>query len=123
MTKLTKKDLFKMVAEIINDSNVTNKEELSKFIYREIELIENKSANRKPTQNQLENEKLMETICEVLMKQDTPVTITELQAKDTRLSTTLHSNQKISALMKKLVDMGKVSRIEDKRKSYFKIAE
>lgn len=123
MTKLTKKDLFKMVAEVINDSNVTNKEELSKFIYREIELIENKSANRKPTQNQLENEKLMETICEVLMKQDTPVTITELQSKDTRLSTTLHSNQKISALMKKLVDMGKVSRIEDKRKSYFKIAE
>ena len=33
------------------------------------------------------------------------------------------SNQKVSALMKQLVDAGKVEKVVDKKRSYFKIAD
>jgi DNA-binding transcriptional regulator GbsR (MarR family) len=33
------------------------------------------------------------------------------------------SNQKVSALMKKLKDAGRVNKVDDKKKAYFSIAE
>ena len=46
MTKLTKKDYFKMVASVIENSNVENKTELQSFISHEIELLEKKAQSR-----------------------------------------------------------------------------
>lgn len=123
MTKLTKKDYFKMLVAVVENSNVENKAELQGFIAHEVDLLERKSANRGTTETAKtkENNEIIEKIYNALAELNKPVTITELQAEVVELSE--YTNQKISALMKKLVDSNRVVKVVDKKKSYFKIAE
>ena len=122
MTKLTKKDYFKMVSVVIENSNVDNKAELQSFISHEIELLEKKAQSRGTDNAKTrENNEIVEKIYNALAEINRAVTITELQAEIPEFGE--YTNQKISALMKKLVDTGRVVKIVDKKKSYFKIAE
>lgn len=61
----------------------------------------NSKKSNSPTKRQKENIEVMETIVEVLASCEEPVTVSELQ-KDERLAE--FSNQRLSALLKKLVD-------------------
>ncbi len=122
MTKLTKKDYFKMVASVIEKSNVENKAELQGFISHEIELLEKKAQSRGTDNAKTrENNEIVEKIYNALAEINRAVTITELQAEIPEFGE--YTNQKISALMKKLVDSNRVVKVVDKKKSYFKIAE
>lgn len=122
-TKLTKRDYFKMLAGVVENSGVDNREELQAFINHELELLDKKSASRgiATTAKQKENEDLKEYIIGILTEINRAVTITELQAEDVRLGEL--TNQRISAMLKQLKDEGKVVRTELKKKAYFKIAE
>ena len=115
--KMTKKDYFKMLKGI---DKVAENAELVKFIDHEIELLERKnSADRKLSGNALANVGLREEIIEILSKKPEHLfTPTEVQKamKDE------YSNQRISALLKQLKEEGKVEKIQDKRKSFFKLA-
>ena len=73
------------------------------------------SAEKKPTATQIANEGIKSVILEVLNGKT--MTISEMQKASAEL--TPLSNQKISALLKQMVDNGTVIRIEDKRKAYF----
>lgn len=122
MTKLTKKDYFKMVARVIESSNIENKAELQSFISHEIELLEKKAQSRGTDNAKTrENNEIIEKIYNALVEINKAVTITELQAEVPEFGE--YTNQKISALMKKLVDNNRVVKVVDKKKSYFKIAE
>lgn len=122
MTKLTKKDYFRIVAGVIENSNVENKAELQSFISHEIELLEKKAQNRGTDNAKTrENNEIIEKIYNALAEVNRAVTITELQAEVSELAD--YTNQKLSALMKKLVDNNRVVKVVDKKKSYFKIAE
>jgi hypothetical protein len=122
-TKLTKRDYFKMLAEVVAESGKENQAELQAFINHEVELLDKKSASRgtATTAKQKENEDLKEYILGVLTEINKAVTITELQAEDVRLGEL--TNQRISAMLKQLKDENKVIRAELKKKAYFKIAE
>ena len=115
--KMTKKDYFKMLKGI---DKVAENAELVKFIDHELELLDRKnSADRKLSGNALANVGLREEIIEILSKNPEQLfTATEVQKamKDE------YSNQRISALLKQLKEEGKVEKIQDKRKSYFKLA-
>ena len=50
-----------------------------------------------------------------------PMTVTDIIKADPDLSEL--TNQKVSALLRPLVENGKVEKVIDKRKSYFKIAK
>ena len=91
------------------------------FIDHELELLDKKSSSKAPTKTQQENENIMVTIKNELAQIGRPVTITELQSESEELAT--YSNQKLSALLKKLVDTNQVVKVVDKKKSYFSIAE
>jgi len=122
-TKITKRDYFKMLAEVVAESGRENQAELQAFINHEVELLDKKSASRGTvtTAKQKENEDLKEYILGVLTEINRAVTITELQAEDVKLGEL--TNQRISAMLKQLKDEGKVIRTELKKKAYFKIAE
>ena len=122
-TKLTKRDYFKMLAGVVENSGVDNREELQTFINHELELLDKKSANRgtATTAKQKENEDLKDYIICALEQLNGAVTITELQTEDARLGEL--TNQRISAMLKQLKDEGRVIRTELKKKAYFKIAE
>ena len=119
MTRLTKKDYLNMIATVIENSEVENKEELQKFISHELELLAKKSSKTTKTKNQKENEVLVEVLYNELATIGEAVTITELQEKSSELAD--YSNQKLSALMKKLVDSGRVTKEVNKKKSYFSV--
>ena len=115
MKKMTKKEMFAQIK-----THLTNAEEIA-FIEHEIELLENKaSGTRKPTSTQVENEKLKGAIVEHLASVNEPLTIVDIQKG---LGLEEVSNQKMSALLKQLVDNGTVVKTYEKRKAYFSIGE
>ena len=116
MKKMTKIEMFTLIA-----TRLTNQDEID-FINHEIELLENKKSSvRKPTVNQVENNGFMNEIVEILGKADAPMMIADIQASASGELATI-SNQRISAILKKLVDNGTVVKTYDKRKAYFSLA-
>ena len=113
--KKTKRDLFLEVREV-----VAGNEELVAFIDHELELL-NKKASTKSTKVNDEQVALMEKIVNALNEIGRSVTISELQKENAEMAE--YSNQKLSAMLKKLVDNKQVTKIVDKKKSYFMVAE
>ena len=118
--KLTKKEMFAQVYSVIENSNTTNKLDLLGFIDHELELLEKKSSKVTMTATQKANLEILDTIREVLTEKDEAVTISDL-IKEKPLNA--YTNQKISALMKKLVDGGEVEKTSIKKISYFRIRQ
>lgn len=119
--KMTKRDYFNGLLGVLENhkNSIENYEEFKAFIEREIELLNKKRSNSKPTKTQIENEKIKEKILIAFEKIDEPVTITELAKMD---GLTEYSNQKLSVLCHQLVDEHKVVNTKVKKVSYFKIA-
>lgn len=108
--RTTKKEYFAMIREV-----VAGNEELVAFVDHEVELLNKKSTGKTKTKMQIKNEALVEDIYNYLVGMEAPVTVTELIEK-AEIELT---NQKVSALLKKLVDAGRVAKVIDKKKSYF----
>ena len=119
--KITKKERFEMIKEIVLNAGLDNEVEMIEFLDNEINLLNKKRASGAKTATQKENEVLVEKLYAVLAEIGRPVTVSELQAESEDFGAM--SNQKVSALMKKLTDAGKVTKTPDKKKSYFSIAE
>ena len=117
--RLTKRDYFSRLIEIVEGVDVDNAAEIVDFLNHEIELLSKKSNVK--TKTQKENEGLMEVVFAALAEVGRPVTVTELMGASAEVGTM--SNQKVSALLKKLKDAGRVVRVDDKKKAYFSIAE
>ena len=116
MKKMTKREKFEMLMAI---PEVKSNPILSEFIDHELELLAKKNASeKKPTAQQVANEGLKQTIMDVLMENGGLMTITDIQKSAEGLAEL--SNQRISALVRQMVADGKVERVEDKRKAYFK---
>ena len=116
--KLTKREKYERLlakAEVQADPIAVE------FIEHELELLAKKnSSEKKPTAVQLANEGIKETILETLATEGKKMTISEMQKVNAELSEL--QNQKISALLKKLVENGKVVKTVEKKKSYFSVA-
>lgn len=128
MAKVTKREYFAMAKAIVAASGAENADAILEFFDREVEALNKKSAKSGMTKTQKANEVIMGTILEVLAEMDSPKTVSELMA-DTRLTSYVEdgavktmTTSKMSALLKKLVEAGKVVRVEEKKKAYFSIA-
>ena len=120
--KMTKKETINLLIDVLmGTKEVEDMQIFVDFLVHERELLEKKSSNSGQTKTQKENETIKEKIVETLRELDRPVIITELQGANVELSNL--SNQKISALLKQLVDNGIVKREVDKKKAYFTLAD
>lgn len=117
--KVTKKEMFGRLIEIVEGADVQDVDAIVDFLNHEIELVSKKRNGQTATQKA--NEKLIEVIYDAVVKAGKPVTVTELF--EMVKSDEIKSSQKVSALVKKLVDAERVVRTEDKKKAYFTIAE
>ena len=115
--KITKAQMFAMIKAV---PEVTNNEEMVAFIDHELELLAKKSSSKKPTKAQEENEVIKTKIVEVLGDFENGATASEVLGADSAF--TGMSNQKISALLKQLVEAGTVVKTIDKKKSIFSVA-
>ena len=117
--KMTKKEMFTLIATL----NATN-QEIVDFCNHEIELLDRKKSQG----NAKVNEKMDSQVALVynaLVSVGKPITASELIAQggldELANESGVVSTQKVSALLKKLVDSGKVSKFTDKKKTYFRI--
>lgn len=115
---MTKREMF---AAIANVAEVAANEEMMAFINHEIELLDARknSKSKGMTKTQKENEGVKAVIAEVLTESESKKTVTEL-ISDERLSG--YTNQKISALLRQMVEAGKVVKSIEGKKAYFEVA-
>ena len=108
---MTKREYFEKIKGI-----VANDAELVEFIDKQIELVSKKRTA--PTAKQKENAELVEKIYDKMVSDGQPLAIADVMAM------LECSNQKASALMKKLVDAKRVvkDKTEDGKKVIYKIA-
>ena len=120
MEKMTKKEMFAQVIAMAQGKEVAvSTEEIVAFVKHEIELLEKKSGKTGKTKTQKENEVLVEQVFDALAEVGKAVTVTELQAESEFAAT--FSNQKLSALLKKLKDAGRIEKSVEGKKSYFSV--
>lgn len=113
--RMTKKDYFKAIIAELGEGH----EALVAFCEKEIETLGKRKTAKTATQK--ENEVLVEELYEVIAGLETPATISDIMKVNEKFGEM--SNQKVSALAKKLVDAGRVVKTSDKKKSYFSVAE
>ncbi len=115
--KPTKRDNFNTLLEL---AEVKSNPKLVEFINHEIELLDKKnSSEKKPTAQQTANEGIKQAILDK-MEEGKMYTITEI-IKTVPECADL-TNQRVSALMRQLIEAKLVERVEDKRKAYFTLA-
>ena len=129
MTTITKAMKFDAIATyleaegadsfVIADTEVS-KMELIDFLRHEIQLVNARNAHKssKPSKKDSDNAALMERILSELALSDEGMTVSEL----VKAFGNEYSNQKISALMKKLCDASKVNKNYVKRIARFTLA-
>lgn len=117
--KITKRDNFNKLLTI---REVAEDTQLVEFINHELELLDRKSVSHSTakTANQKANEEIKTKIVDALVQLGKS-TISELQAGSEEMAE--YSNQKLSALLKQLVDSKQVVRTMEKKKAYFEVAE
>lgn len=126
--KLTKKDLFKMVRGVVENSNVDNQVELLEFIDHELELLNNKAIRKAngETPTAKENAEILRlamehlegvekaTISEILKDCEVIANYITIAGKNI-------SNQKLSAVLNKGVEDKKLCKVTEKKVTYFSI--
>ena len=116
--KVTKRENFTAIKGILEEMGRTD---LVAVMEHELELLAKKnSADRKPTKVQEENENIKNIVFNEMLP-NTLYTISEMQKNfDLPLvNGEPISNQKLSALVNRMVDEGRVTKTIDKRRSYF----
>ena len=117
--KMTKKETINLLIDVLmGNKEVEDVQIFIDFLIHERELLERKSSNSGQTRIQKENEILKEKIVETLKELNKFSTITEIQESNAELTNL--SNQKISALLKQLVDTNVIEKVIEKKKAYFK---
>ena len=120
--KLTKKQKFEMLKGLVKDNQM-----LVEFIDHEIELLDKKKSNSNAKANE-KTDKEMALVFNALAVEAKAATVSELIAKNgfeelANTETGIVSPQKVSAVLKKLVDGGKVVKFSEKKKTYFRVAD
>lgn len=116
--RVTKRERFGEILGILKGMEGT--EELVEFVNKEIETLGKRKSAKTATQK--ENEVLVEKLFDILAKNAEVMTATQvLEAAQAEGVEGVNTNQKVSALLKKLVDAGRVVKVMDKKKAYFSV--
>lgn len=119
--KLTKKDYFNALLTHVQETSFSTatipSADFQKFIQNELDLLSKKNTSeKKPTAQQTANIAVKEAIL-TFMVPSTFYTVTDIQKNCAACADV--TNQRVSALLRQLIDDGLVVRSEDKRKAYF----
>lgn len=115
--KITKREVIGMM---MNEEVVKANPTYVAYLENELALLNKKAQNKKATKTQEQNVGIKATILEVLTNIGSG-TVTDIQNSHEKLSTL--SNQKVSALVRQLVESGEVVKTTDKKKSIFSLAK
>lgn len=120
--KITKRMVVEMM---LADEYIVNHEQFKVYLENELELLKKKAENKKATKNQEENVGIKADILTV-MENMPPATATEIMNAVKSVDMTKYAtltNQRVSALLKQLIEDNKVVKSVDKKVSKFAIAD
>ena len=115
--KITKREVIEMM---MNEEVVKANPTYVAYLENELALLNKKAQNKKATKTQEQNVGIKATILKVLATIGSG-TVTDIQNGNEELSA--FSNQKVSALVRQLVESGEVVKTTDKKKSIFSLAK
>ena len=110
---MTKREMFEAIKEV---EVVKANPEMVEFLDRQIELVSKKRTSLTPAQKA--NAELVEKIYDYIVGVNGPVAIADIMGEFEGMS-----NQKASALMKKLVDTNRIEKSKDGKKTIYTIAD
>ena len=115
--RMTKAQKFQILADL---PAVKADPMLSEFIAHEMELLAKKNtADKKPTAQQEANAGIKSAVLTLMQEHPNQLyTVSDLLKAVPNLPDTM-TNQRMSAIVRQMVDAGQVKRTEDKRKAYF----
>lgn len=114
--KMTQRDYFAEIRAILDAQGKT---ELVEFVDSRVAQLDKKNkGEKKPTAVQIANEGIKAAIAEG-MESGVLYTVTDIQKSVAECAEL--SNQRVSALLRQMVEAGIVTRTEDKRKAYFSL--
>ena len=114
--KMTRVEMFNAIKAV---PQVAENQEMVDFIDKQIaQLAKRKSAESK---TQKENKALMEVVVDAMAMLNKPATATQIMKSDAYLSEL--SLPKVSALLKKLIEEGRVERTIEKKIALFSLVE
>ena len=111
---MTKKEMFAMIATVNADNA-----EIVEFCEKEIALLDKRKSSKTPTKTQKENEVVMDNIALALEGFEEGATVTEILKSSEDFKDT--SSQKISALLRKMIDAGRVEKTMKGKKAIFSL--
>lgn len=115
--KMTQRDYYNAIIALATENG---RDDLVDFCNGRIAVLNKKAENKKATKTQEANEELKVVVTEVLGGLDNPATVSEIMAKDERLSAL--SNQKVSAILRLMCADKVAVKTVDKKKSLFTLA-
>ena len=113
-----KKTQRKYFEEMISIFEEMGKQEYADFCQSRIDVLDNKSKNKKPTKTQQENEALKEEIFNVLTNEG--ATVSEIIGKSDVFKGM--NTQKLTPQLTKLVNEGRAVKTMDKKRALFSLA-
>lgn len=121
--KMTKKDWFAMVREVVSNAEMTEVEKKGAlaFIDREVELLNKKSSNSRDTKKQQENKAIAEVVVAELKKLGKPMAISEMIKASEVLGA--YSTQKLTPILKALKDEQRVVMTTEKKRNYYSVVQ
>ena len=120
--KITKKMVVEMM---LADEKIVANEVFKAYLENELELLKKKSENKKATKNQEANVAIKTDILEVMANM-APSTATEIMNAVKSINTEKYAtltNQRVSALLRQLIEDNKVVKSVDKKVSKFALAD
>ena len=117
-TKLTKKEKFNMVLEMVKGNEV-----LEDFIKHELELLDKKASgsDKAKAKKNAENEKLKADLLVALKEYGKPVTVSDFH-DNSPSAVAMLSTSKLTHLLTSLKEDGKVVRTEIKKRPFYSVA-
>ena len=120
--KITKREVVTMM---LADENIKQNDMFVAYLENELALLTKKAENKKATKNQTENAEIKEVILSVLAEMSNGGRATDImnavKSVDTEKYATL-TNQRVSALLRQLIEDNKVVKSVDKKVSKFALA-
>lgn len=116
--KITKR---KVIAMMLNEEVIKSNAVYVEFLTHYDEQLANRKVSKANEEKQKADANLKEIILSCLGQVE-KATVSEIQLMHESLSPVILSNQKVTALMGKLIAEGLVKKIPDKKKSYFCLA-
>lgn len=120
--KITKREVVTMM---LADENIKQNDMFVAYLENELALLTKKAENKKATKNQTENAEIKEVILTVFAEMSNGGRATDImnavKSVDTEKYATL-TNQRVSAILKQMVEEGTVVKTVDKKVSTFSLA-